>query len=186
MVQVNRGFGNFRSLTTYYRTKADGRSIEGYANAMVYNIRYGYRILPFLSIGPDLFYANENHELTVVEDSKNKIVDSEISRIKVGVNTRFQGNWIKVFKPYADIGLGYFYMRQTNTPQDPVNTDLDSNNNYNKFDFCVGAGMSFMFWKNHFNIDLGAKYSPIYWSNIFSKKVVFTWKIGYNFDAKKK
>ncbi len=52
------------------------------------------------------------------------------------------------------------------------------------FDCYMVAGLSFMIWKNHINIDLGAKYSPIMWSNNHSKKIVFTWKLGYNFNAK--
>jgi opacity protein-like surface antigen len=190
-IQVNRAFTRASIWVDYLLEKSKGTyDKEKYAYAFFSNIRYGYRVLPFLSIGPELIYENERCPLSYQETDENQNlinekIDDEITRVKAGTYARLHGNWLKVFKPYADLGLGYFYLRNTWTPKNQERTDLFSDKKVHKFDFYVGAGMSFMIWKNHFNIDLGAKYSPVLWSNIFSKKVVFTWKIGYNFNAKK-
>ena len=190
-IQVNRAFSRASIWVDYLLEKSKGiYDKEKYAYAFFSNIRYGYRVLPFLSIGPELIYENERCPLSYQETDENQNliyekIDDEITRVKAGTYARLHGNWLKVFKPYADIGLGYFYMHNIWTPKNQERTDLFHDNKVHKFDFYVGAGMSFMIWKNHFNIDLGAKYSPIRWSNIFSKKFVFTWKIGYNFNAKK-
>lgn len=189
-IQVNRAFTRASIWVDYLKEKSKGTyDKEKYAYAFFSNIRYGYRVLPFLSIGPELIYENERCPLSYQETDENQNlinekIDDEITRVKTGTYARLHGNWLKVFKPYADIGLGYFYMHNTWTPKNQERTDLFHNNKVHKFDFYVGAGMSFMIWRNHFNIDLGAKYSPIRWSNIFSKKFVFTWKIGYNFNSK--
>ncbi len=184
-IQVNRAFSSANDWGDFILDKGHGTyNKENYSQAFFSNIRYGYRILPFLSIGPEFIYENEHTPLSYSEQNENLKIDDRIIRTKAGAYTRFHGNWLQVFKPYADIGLGYFYMRQTWTPKNQERTDLFRDNKLHKFDFYVGAGMSFMIWKNHFNIDLGAKYSPIRWSNIFSKKVVFTWKLGYNFNSK--
>ncbi|MBO7482155.1 MAG: outer membrane beta-barrel protein [Bacteroidales bacterium] len=184
-VQVNRAFPHAKDWGTFILDKGYSTyNKENYSQAFFSDIRYGYRILSFLSIGPEFIYENEYIPLTYSEQNENLKIDDRIIRTKAGAYTRIHGNWLQVFKPYADIGLGYFYMHQTWTPKNQKRTDLFRDNKLHKFDFYVGAGMSFMIWKNHFNIDLGAKYSPILWSNIFSKKVVFTWKLGYNFNCK--
>ena len=191
-VQVNRAFPHARDWGDYILDKGYGTyDKENYTQAFFSNIRYGYRILPFLSIGPEFIYENERSTLSYQETDENQNlinekIDDEITRLKASAYARLYGNWLQVFKPYADIGLGYFYLHNTWTPKNQERTDLFHDNKVHKFDFYLGAGISFMIWRNHFNIDLGAKYSPIRWSNIFSKKVVFTWKIGYNFNAKNK
>jgi len=186
-IQVNRAFSHASIWVDYLLEKSNGTyDKEKYAQAFFSNIRYGYRVLPFLSIGPEFIYENEYKPLLYTgPDGGQVMIDDKIIRAKSGAYARLHGNWLKVFKPYADLGLGYFYLRNTLNPQNQERTDLFRDKKVHKFDFYVGAGMSFMIWKNHFNIDLGAKYSPVFWSNIFSKKVVFTWKIGYNFNAKK-
>lgn len=189
-VQVNRAFPHASDWGDFILDKGHGTyDKENYAQAFFSNIRYGYRVLPFLSIGPEFIYVNEYTPIKYSEPNENQNIEyikieDKILRTKVGAYARLCGNWLKVFKPYADIGLGYFYMHNKWVPKNQERTDLFRDNKFHKFDFYVGAGMSFMIWKNHFSIDLGAKYSPIRWSNIFSQKIVFTWKIGYNFNNK--
>ena len=185
-IQVNRAFTRASIWVDYLLEKSNGTyDKEKYAQAFFSNIRYGYRVLPFLSIGPEFIYENEYKPLLYSgPDGDQVMIDDKTIRAKVGAYARLHGNWFKVFKPYADLGLGYFYLRDTWTPKNQERTNLFIDKKIHKFDFYVGAGMSFMIWRNHFNIDLGAKYSPVLWSNIFSKKVVFTWKLGYNFNVK--
>ena len=189
-IQINKAFPHASDFYDYFMEKSDGTyDKEAYPYAFFSNIRYGYRVLPFMTVGPEFIYENERCTLYHQETDENQNlinekIDEEITRVKAGTYARLHGNWLKVFKPYADIGLGYFYYHCTWTPKNQERTDLYKDIKLHKFDLYVGAGMSFMIWKNHFNIDIGAKYSPIRWSNIFSKKFVFTWKVGYNFNVK--
>lgn len=189
-IQFNRAFEHARDWGDFILDKGYGTyDKENYTQTFFSNIRYGYRVLPYLIVGPEFIYTTEKHILEYQETDENQNlikeeINDKITRVKASAYARLYGNWLQVFKPYADIGLGYFYMHNTWTPKNQERTDLFHDNKVHKFDFYVGAGMSFMIWRNHFNIDLGAKYSPISWSNIFSKKIVFTWKIGYNFVAK--
>jgi len=192
MIQVNRGFEDPRDIATYIREKTSGLyNEENDVPAFIFNIRYAYRVLPYMSVGPEFIYATDKHTMRLQEYDENQNMTEEIfkldvSRTSAGAFSRLHGNWLQVFKPYADIGLGYYCMHSISTPKNPQRTDLLYDNKYHRFYFYIAPGFSFMIWKNHFSIDIGVKYSPTNWHNIFSKKVVFTWKIGYNFNSQNK
>lgn len=52
----------------------------------------------------------------------------------------------------------------------------------NQFQWYAAAGVSFRFWKNHFNIDLMCKASTLGFAD--GRAFTFGWKIGYNFNSK--
>ncbi len=165
MVQFNPTVNEFRDLD--YLANYKDYSIQTY----YLNLRYGYRVHKNIIVGSDLFYTNTH-------SSENAQSQFSVNAFKLGVYSRFIANKWQVFKPYADVSVLYEFSQSVYNQENGVNKI-----NSSIFDCYIAPGISFMVWKNHFNIDLGAKFSP-FKNNVNGKYLVFTWKLGYNFNAK--
>lgn len=145
-------------------------------------IRYTYTLHPNILVGGEISYqTNESYDVTYSKKNE-KQRDYGYWDNDYGVLARFIYNKPKWLRPFAEVVFGC--RRGFALCHDFDNNRMPYVSKYYAFQWYAAAGVSFRFWKNHFNIDLMCKASN-YHQFINWGRVVFSWKIGYNFNAKK-
>lgn len=174
-LQINphyQQFGDF--INNFYGIKNDPRGI-------VANFRYGYRVHKNIIVGGELRYENEKWEMNrVMYGDYPADYCSKDNRFDIGAYSRFFIDKLPVFKPFADVGVAYRYQHSFFVDYKPGSAteigEFRENNSY--LAAYVAAGFSILMWQDRFNLDLMVKY------NIRYSFPFFSWKIGYNFNAK--
>ncbi len=136
-------------------------------------IRYGYRLNPNFSFGPEISgfdYKSFQTDTTILAISND---------LNIGGFVRYNLTKPKFFKPYAEVGL--YYQRGWSLVYYSWVYGI-SRNYFNRFGVYVAPGISFCFVKNRINLDLMYKFSNLDMANF--KKSVFSWRITYNFNVK--
>ena len=140
--------------------------------------RYTYTVHPNILVGGEISYTSLEFYNADLQKDKTKL-DIGYYAHDLGTLARFICNKPEWCRPFADIVLGYrrvYYFGGKAGTQDHEMLIL------NQFQWYAAAGVSFRFWKNHFNIDLMCKASTLGFAD--GRVVTFGWKIGYNFNSK--
>lgn len=140
--------------------------------------RYTYTVHPNILVGGEVSYTSLEFYNADSQKDKTKLEMGYYAH-DLGALARFICNKPKWCRPFADIVLGYrkaYYFGGKAGTQDHEMLII------NQFQWYAAAGVSFRFWKNHFNIDLMCKASTLGFAD--GRTVTFGWKIGYNFNSK--
>ena len=168
-------------LGVYLNLMISNRTTESSLVGWNAALRYTYTIHPNILIGGEASYFSYE---SFSGDSQKKQEERQNGYwvYYYGPMTRFIYNGLKWCRPFADIEMGYrrlywFHEDISSTETNkPKLMDIR-----NSFQWYAAAGVSFRFWKNHFNIDVMFRASNWYY---IGGKWDVTWKIGYNFNSK--
>ena len=144
--------------------------------------RYTYAVHPNILVGGEASFISYEYYDGISQKDKTKFSSGHWWH-DIGAMARFIYNKPEWCRPFADIVLGY---RRGYAAHKPIMEDIgfSMRQQYvqNRFQWYAAVGVSFRFWKNHFNIDLMCKATTLIFADW--RKVTFGWKIGYNFNSK--
>ncbi len=140
----------------------------------VYSFRFGYRVNTNFSFGPE--FSGWDRRVFF----QDTLLLKHSSNMYFGGFARYSIQKLHIIKPFVESSLFYNY-----TWASTVYPWLHGGAYYrtfHRFGVYVAPGISICILKNRINLDLMYKFSNLDMTNY--KKMVFSWRITYNFNVK--